>query len=121
MTMRFLPDNVTVDNLISSPYGSSSAIGDCSSLNFSVTSMSQLPNETAELKFCNIQPKPTIIPSISIKVADSSSVTANGVRSAARKVGRRRGPLKTKTRENANKVRKLRACAHCRIKKIAVS
>jgi hypothetical protein len=60
---------------------------------------------------------PTLSPPGSIKAVESSVVATQ----SARNVGQRRGPLDAKTREGANKLRKIRACANCRIQKLRVS
>ena len=117
MPLHFLSNEPSAGYTPSLPYSLVSIIGDSNFREVAWDSLPLLPEQTGKRGFCNIKAKPTVSPPSSIEAAVNNVVAAQG----ARNVGRRRGPLDTKTREGANKVRKIRACASCRTKKIRVS
>jgi serine/threonine protein kinase len=95
--------------------------GEPNSGNVTFHSLAQRQRQSAKPVFRNIQAKQTLSSPGPIEITESSVVVTQGARNVTRIVGRRQGPLKAKIREGANKVRKIRACANCRTKKIRVS
>jgi hypothetical protein len=121
MPLQFLPEDVSDGNVTPLPHSSSSAEGEPNPGNVTLHPLARRQGQPAKPVFRNIQAKPTLSSPSSIEVTESSVVVTQGARNVARIVGRRHGPLEAKIREGANKVRKIRACAHCRTKKIRVS
>lgn len=116
MPLHFL-SNESAGHTFPLPCGLLSVIGDSGFREVALDSLALLPEQTGKRGLCNIKAKPTLSSPSSIEAVVNNVVATQG----ARNVGRRRGPLDTKTREGANKVRKIRACASCRTKKIRVS
>jgi hypothetical protein len=121
MPLQFLPEDVSDGNVIPLPHSSSSAEGEPNTSNVTLHSLAWRQGQSAKPVFRNIQAKPTLSSPSSIKVTEKSVVVTQGAKNITRIVGRRHGPLEAKIKEGANKVRKIRACAHCRTKKIRVS
>jgi hypothetical protein len=121
MPSQFLPEDVSDGDIIPLPRNSSSAEGEPNTSNVTLHPLARRQGQSAKPVFRNIQAKPTLSSSSSINITESSVVITQGARNVTRIVGRRQGPLEAKIREGASKVRKIRACAHCRTKKIRVS
>jgi hypothetical protein len=116
MPLHFPPDGLFPGDALSLPPSSLSTIGDPRFKEDALESLALLPEESGKRRFCNIKAKPTLSSPGSIGAVESNVIATQRTRN----VGRRRGPLDAKTREGANKVRKIRACASCRINKIRV-
>jgi hypothetical protein len=121
MPLLFLPEDIPDGNIIPLPRSSSSAEGEPNTSNVTLHSLARRQGQSARPVFRNIQAKPTLSSPSSVNVTESNVAVTQGARNVTRIVGRRHGPLEAKIREGANKVRKIRACAHCRTKKIRVS
>jgi hypothetical protein len=117
MPLHVVSDESSAGDALPLPYSSFSAIEDSGFREFALNSLALLPEQTGKRGFCSIKAKPTLSSPGSIEAIKSNVVATQ----RARNVGRRCGPLDAKTREGANKVRKIRACANCRTKKIRVS
>jgi len=111
------PDSLFAGEASSLPSNSLSSTGDSGFREVALDSLALFPEQAGKRVFCNIKAKPTLSSPGSIEAVERNVVATQGTRNP----GRRRGPLDLKIREGANKVRKIRACASCRTKKIRVS
>ena len=117
MLLPFLSDDLFAGGAFPLPYSSCTAIGDPGFREVALDSLALFPDQAGSRSSCNIEAKPTLSFPDVLETVESNVVAIQG----ARNFGRRRGPLNPKAKEGANKVRKIRACANCRIKKIRVS
>ena len=95
--------------------------GESNSGNVKLHSLTQRQRQSAKPVFRNIQAKHTLSSPGLIEITERSVVVTKGAKNVARIVGRRLGPLEAKSKEGTCKMRKIRACAPCRTKKIRVS
>jgi len=117
MSVQLIPHDVTGAEVSLSPCNSSTVVGDANPQDVPICSLIPLQEQATTGKFCRIQAKPSCHPPVVTETTEPSV----GIQSATKKTGKRQRPLEPEVREGAHNVRKLRACAHCRTKKIRVS